>query len=63
LAQRAKGDVRKLRIAQRLQTDTAVTLKWIAKELHMGTWMHVANRLQKAKGKREPANQPEFGLV
>jgi hypothetical protein len=32
LAQRAKGDARKLRIAQRLRTETAVTLKWIAAE-------------------------------
>jgi REP element-mobilizing transposase RayT len=63
LAGLAKGDARKLRIAQRLRMETAVTLKWIATELHMGTWTHVANRLQNAKGKNEPGNQPEFGLV
>ena len=45
LAGRAKGDARKIRIARRLRAETAVTLKWIAAELHMGTWTHVANRL------------------
>jgi hypothetical protein len=44
-AGRAKGDARKIRIARRLRAETAVTLKWIATELHMGTWTHVANRL------------------
>ena len=63
LAKRAKGDARKIRIAQRLRTETAATLKWIAAELHMGTWTHVANRLQNAKGKSEPTNQSEFRLV
>ncbi len=63
LASRAKGDARKIRIAQRLRAETAVTLKWIAKELHMGTWTHVANRLQNAKDKNEPKNQHELNLV
>ncbi len=63
LARRAKGDVRKIRIAQRLRAETAVTLKWIASQLHMGTWTHVANRLQNAKGKHEPKDQTEFSLV
>jgi REP element-mobilizing transposase RayT len=63
LAQRAKGDARKIRIAQRLRAETAVTLKWIAEELHMGTWTHVANRLQNAKDKNESNNQHELGLV
>ena len=57
LARLAKGDPRKIRIAQRLRTETAVTLKWIAKELRMGTWTHVANRLQKTKGKVDTGNQ------
>jgi putative transposase len=46
LAQRPKGDARKIRIAQRLRTEMAITMKWIAQALHMGTWTHVANRLQ-----------------
>ena len=62
LAGRAKGDTRKIRIAQRLRAETAVTLKWIATELHMGKWTHVANCLQTAKGKSEPTNQSEFNL-
>ena len=63
LAGRPKGDTRKIRIAQRLRAETAVTLKWIAAELNMGTWTHVANRLQKVKAKNDSNNQSEFGLV
>jgi hypothetical protein len=63
LAARPKGDARKIRIARRLRAETAVTLKWIATELHMGTWTHVANRLQTTKGKHDTNNQAEFGLV
>jgi len=40
LAQRAKGDARKIQIAQRLRRETTVTLKWIARELRVGTWTH-----------------------
>ena len=63
LAQRPKGDARKIRIAQRLRDETAITLKWIAKELYMGTWTHVANRLHQTKEKSKPNNQNEFNLV
>jgi hypothetical protein len=48
LAARAKGDARKIRMAQRLSAETAVTLKWIAAELRMGTWTHVSNLLAQA---------------
>lgn len=40
-----KGDRRKIRIAKRLRAQTTMTLKWIAAQLHMGTWTHVANRI------------------
>lgn len=60
LARRAKGDARKVRIAQRLRAETAVTLKWIAAALEMGAWTHVANRLQHAKGNDEGRNQPQL---
>jgi REP-associated tyrosine transposase len=40
-----KGDSRKIRIARRMRTETCMTLKWIANQLHMGTPTHVANRL------------------
>jgi hypothetical protein len=63
LAQRAKGDMRKIRIARRLRSETAVTLKWIAAELNMGIWMHVANRLQNAKGNGDAGNQDQVNLV
>jgi putative transposase len=46
LTARAKGDVNKVRIAQRIRQETSVTLKWIAQELQMGSWTHVANLLQ-----------------
>ena len=63
LAGRAKGDARKIRIAQRLRTETSVTLKWIAQALQMGTWTHVANRLQRAKRGTATEHQNEFSLV
>ena len=63
LPQRAKGGGRKIRIARRLRTETAVTLKWIAAELNMGIWTHIANRLQNAKDKDESNQQDELGLV
>ena len=63
LAARLNGDARKLRIVRRLRDETSVTLKWIAKELHMGTWTHVANRLHQTKAKSKPDNQHEFNLV
>jgi hypothetical protein len=46
LSGRAKGDANKVRIARRLPKETSVTLKWIAEELKMGSWTHVANLLQ-----------------
>ena len=36
------------RMARRLRTETAVSLKWIAENLSMGTWTHVSNRLYHA---------------
>ena len=60
LAGRAKGDVRKIRIAQRLRAETAATLKWIATELHMGTWTHAANRL--SDNSEQSGNQPDLNL-
>jgi hypothetical protein len=63
LAQRSNGDARKIRMAQRLRAETAVTLKWIAKALYLGTWTHVANRLQKTKEKVDAGNQDQFNPV
>jgi hypothetical protein len=60
LAARSKGDLRKVRLARRLRTETGVTWKWISEQLHMGTWTHAASRLYHA---REMAEQNEFKLV
>lgn len=61
LVQRARGDVRKICIAHRLRAETAVTLKWIAKELHMGTWTHVSNLLAQPPH-ANVSNQTELNL-
>jgi DNA-directed RNA polymerase specialized sigma24 family protein len=45
LARRKKGDAAKVALARRLRSETAVSLRWIAEKLHMGTWTHVSNRL------------------
>jgi REP-associated tyrosine transposase len=45
LVRRKKGDPVKVALARRLRGETAVSLKWIAKKLRMGTWTHVSNRL------------------
>ena len=37
--------------------------KWIAAALQMGTWTHVANRLEQAIKRNEPKGQNEFQLV
>lgn len=37
-----KGDPLKIRIATRLHRETPMTLRWIAEELHMGTWRYVS---------------------
>jgi len=49
----AKGDPRKVKIAQRLRAETSVTLKWIAQHLQMGVWTHVSNQL------RNPPSSPK----
>ena len=49
LARRAKGDPRKVRVAQWLQPQTSGTLKWIAAQLPKGTWTHVMHRLKQVK--------------
>ena len=45
LKRRRKGDTKKVALARRLPGETAVSLGWIAQNLHMGTWTHVSNRL------------------
>ena len=45
LRRRRKGDETKIALARRLSAETAVSLRWIAENLYMGTWTHVSNRL------------------
>jgi hypothetical protein len=60
LSPRAKGGGRKLRIARRLLAETAVTLQWIAAELHLGTWTNGANRLSTDSAQSD--NQPALNV-
>lgn len=50
LKRRRKGDAQKVALARRLRGETAVSLRWIAENLHMGTWTHVSNRLYHGPG-------------
>ena len=52
LERRRKGDAEKVRVAARLRRETIMTLKWIARRLHMGSWTHVSNCLATAKSKK-----------
>ena len=45
LSRRRKGDPKKIAIARRLRKETAVTAKWIAEALSMGSSAYVRNRL------------------
>lgn len=45
LARRRKGDAEKIKIAQRLRTETLVSVAWIARRLQMGSVSYVNNRL------------------
>lgn len=49
LVRRPKGDHAKARIARRLRTETTMTLKWVARELHEGVWTHVSNLLAQGR--------------
>ena len=53
---RRKGDVFRVRLAQRLRVETTVTLKWIAERLRMGTRGHLTHllywRRRKKQGKK-----------
>jgi hypothetical protein len=54
-AQRPKGELQKLELTRRLRQDTKMTLNWIAKRLNKGAAGALANRLGKAKKKRQYA--------
>jgi putative transposase len=42
---RRKGDKVKVALARRLRQETTMSLKWIARRLHMGSWTYVSNLL------------------
>ena len=46
LSGRRKGDKGKVKLALRLRTETAMTLRWIAERLQMGSWTYVSNLLR-----------------
>jgi REP element-mobilizing transposase RayT len=45
LEEERKGDVKKLRMAERLRRETTMTLEWIAQRLRMGTKTHLSHLL------------------
>ena len=45
----SKADKGKLRLARRLRKETIMSLKWIARELKMGSWTYVSNLLNAKK--------------
>ena len=49
LGRRAKGEPRKVQTAGRPGAETCVPLLWIAEQLAMGAWTHVAHRLNQTK--------------
>ena len=53
LERRRKGDAEKVRVAARLRRETIMTLKWIARRLHMGSWTHVSNCLATAQKQKK----------
>lgn len=52
LAGRRKGDPEKIKIAQRLRTETLVSAAWIARRLQMGSVSYVNNRLYLARKRK-----------
>jgi REP element-mobilizing transposase RayT len=45
LVRRRKGDLEKVRLAQRLREQTMMTLSWLVQRLHMGSAAYLNNRL------------------
>ena len=44
-----KGDKVKVSLARRLRRDMTMSLKWIARRLHMGSWTYVSNPLHEKR--------------
>jgi len=54
LLARPKGHPSKVALARRLREATTMSLKWIARRLHMGSWTYLSNLLNPNR----PTNQP-----
>jgi REP element-mobilizing transposase RayT len=57
LPRRPKGDNGKVAMARRLRQETTMSLNWIARRLHMGTWTYVSNLLHQSPS--PPTNQAQ----
>jgi hypothetical protein len=44
-----KGDKFKVLLAGRLRRETAMSLRWIARRMHMGSWTYVSNLLHEKR--------------
>jgi len=53
LVERRKADPQKLKIAWRLRQETTMTLKWIALNLHIGSWTYLSNCLVQQRAEAE----------
>ena len=56
LEERRKNDVVKLAIAARLRRETTLTIREIARRLHMGSWKSLNNKLYLAGKARDKVN-------
>jgi hypothetical protein len=57
---RRKGDARKVRIAQRLQHETTMTLAWIGARLHMGAPGHISCLLYRKVDEQVDTENKDF---
>ena len=55
-----KGDVLKIRLAEKLHRETPMTLRWIAAALQMGSWHYVSHLLYQ---QRCSTNREEHALI
>jgi hypothetical protein len=57
LPERAKGDAKKVRMAQRLRAETVQTVAWIAARLHLGSRNYANHLLWKANPAKRASGQ------
>ena len=57
MRERPKGDAGKVRLAQRLRSETVQTVAWIAERLHMGSRAYANHLLWRARRKRVDNNR------